>query len=223
MILSRARSGTQLLSHSLAPPRNKRAVNRGECFIRNRGTMNAGIPIDTLVDAAFPSARDLPPPTEMVVAVVHGEYAPGELLRSLSRDPDITYVILRRRIFARHVSLRVAWKTQVWASFTQDQIPDPVKVTIKPDELAQDYLADVRIFEDYRRWTSELSPVVVSYEELAASWPSEVARVCRAIGIPQYADKPATWKQIRKPLSAVVENYHEIREQFKGEIWWHDE
>jgi LPS sulfotransferase NodH len=137
----------------------------------------------------------------------------------LRQETGIKIIHIRRaNILKTHLSKQQAEMTDIWVDTGGEQQSRP--------GVALSYESCREAFTQTRAWEREVDTLFAShdrieivYEELAADYAAEMARVQAFLGVPPEAPAPETYKQPRKPLSQAILNYDELKEQFAGTEW----
>jgi hypothetical protein len=221
LIASRARSGTQLLAHSLAAPGDGQTVNRGEAFIRARGSLFASVPEEVHARAVYPPACYLKPEVRQVVAVVHWDGLSAAMAETLVNQQDLIWIVLRRDIVPRLASLKTAWQTQQWNLFNEEDRVEAQPVTIHPAELMADAELDASVWEAIRRVTSDRVKHVqwVNYWDMTLRWEEFLEQLQERFGL-LVSESQVTIQQNHLPLEERVENYEQLKQELGRRPWW---
>lgn len=146
----------------------------------------------------------------------------ADFLGSLSADPTISVLYLTRDNLIESLrSLTQAERTGRWVACRAADLEDMPTVRLTPQmchayfQRAEQFTARVQeLFARHR-----LLPLI--YEELCADPVVQFRRVQEFLGVP-VQDLAASFlmKQESRPLSEVVENFVELREEFRGTQYW---
>lgn len=137
----------------------------------------------------------------------------------LTALPNLHVVhVKRRNLLAIHFSRKVADQTGRWNGKVAGA-PAQGALALDPAECIQD-------FEETRAWEVACDQRFaghplhqVSYEDLAADFAGELAKVQRFLGVEVQPMQPVTAKQERQPLAQRIANYGELKAQFTGTPW----
>jgi len=126
--------------------------------------------------------------------------------------------IKRDNMLRTHLSRKRAQITNSWENRSGRQERNPA-VTL-------DYAECLHDFETTRGWEQRFDELfhdhprcVVHYEQLAADYVAQSARIMEFLGVPPLPVEPLTRKQSRAPLSAQIINYADMKRQFAGTPW----
>lgn len=137
----------------------------------------------------------------------------------LQAQTGIKVIHLRREnILKTHLSKQQAEMTDVWVNTGGAQEKRP--------GLTLSYEGCLEAFANTRRWEREAEAffanhdkIDVVYEQLAADYQSEMARIQAFLGVLPEPPAPQTFKQPSRPLSEAILNYGELKAQFAGTEW----
>jgi LPS sulfotransferase NodH len=142
----------------------------------------------------------------------------ADFLGLLSADPTVSVLYLTRDNLIESLrSLTQAKRTGRWVACRAADLEDMPTVRLTP-QMCHAYSQRAKRFTagvQERFACHRLLPL--TYEELCADPVVQVRRVQEFLGVP-VQDLPASslMKQESRPLSEVVENFVELREEFRG-------
>lgn len=232
VVIGRSRTGSTLLLRSLKD--HPGVIGYGELFRGDRinWQMQLGSP------SSSERVRYAADPSTLLQERVFGAYGPKtqavgfklfyyhaqlpnwqSVWHYLAAQPTLRVIhVKRHNLLATHLSRKVADLTGRW----NDKVVGGggrSLLTLDYDECCQD-------FEQTRQWEVACDqrfanhPLLqISYEDLAANFAGELAKVQQFLGLPAQTMKPATVKQEQKPLAQRIANYSELKAQFVGTTW----
>lgn len=216
VILSWARSGTQLLATGLAGKMPRRRINRGECFIRRPELPLADFTDAEIVDRYVWRSGYLPS-VELVTATLQLYDQRPTLWDALAEVDGLRFVVLRRAPVPRHVSMRVAQEVGSWSCHADNPTPT---VRVDLDELREEVVESAADFALAWEHLDPTRAISVRYEDLRDDYLATLSRVCSEIGVGLVTAEPRTIRQITRPLSEVVENWDDVKAAFGREPWF---
>jgi LPS sulfotransferase NodH len=143
---------------------------------------------------------------------------------ALERDRTIRVIhLVRENILRSVVSQRIAEKNNDWF---QKRKRKPAPAGAEEKRIRLDFAELLREFEQTTQWQrqgearfKEHDSLKISYEELTRDADTAFARVCRFLGLDYRRPATSFKKQNPEQLSALVENFGELRERFRGSRW----
>jgi LPS sulfotransferase NodH len=143
---------------------------------------------------------------------------------ALEHDRTIKVIhLVRENILRSVVSQRIAEKTDFWF---QKRKRLPSRVGADEKKVRLNFADLLREFEQTTQWRregdarfKEHETLKISYEELSGDPQSTFARVCRFLGVAYRRPATSFKKQNPEPLSALIENFGELRQRFSGSRW----
>ena len=135
----------------------------------------------------------------------------------LLEQPELRVLHLRRRNALKTLlSEKQAGETEEWIKYSNGQ---DKPVHIAPDEAAA-------FFARLAAWEAEVETLFAAqprceivYEQLTRDLPGELARIQHFLGVPHEPVSPGTEKRPRRTLAAQIDNYAELKEQFRATPW----
>jgi LPS sulfotransferase NodH len=137
----------------------------------------------------------------------------------LKEDRSIHVIHLRRNnILKTHISRVRAQMTNNWINLSGEcEVIPPFKLDY--EELLKDFIQT-------RAWESEAEQlfinhpkIEITYEQLAHDYHSEMRKIQKFLGLDNEQVFLQTHKQTREPLSAMIENYFELKKLFEDSPW----
>ena len=137
----------------------------------------------------------------------------------LREQKDIKVIhIKRNNVLKTYLSHTRALATDKWLNSSgreENQPPIPLEY-----RKCLHYLKKVKENEEkYDDFFKNHHTLELIYEDLAASYKSELKRVTDFLGIPFKESQPVTFPQSRKPLPEIIVNYRELKEKFRSTPW----
>lgn len=124
---------------------------------------------------------------------------------------------LRRRNIVRvHLSEKIADKTQRWAILRDDDAHRDVAVELTFGECLKTLKHEREDSERYQRFFAGNDVLEVFYEELVSNTDAETDRIQRFLGVPRRQLRAKSRKQARQPLTTMISNYDELKQQCEG-------
>ncbi len=146
-----------------------------------------------------------------------GQGRPG-FLDLLSQDPDIRVVHLTRGNPLETLrSLTQAYQTRRWIARSTRDLEDMPTVGLTPGQCRRFFERSERFAARVRRVFAGHRVLELIYEEFCAEHAAQTRRILDFLGVPvQPLAVAALLKQENRELPAVVENYRELRDAFRG-------
>ena len=217
IVLSRSRSGTNLLLEMLNAHRNVLAF--GEVFQQLNGR------------AASEVLEEIRRPTAFFIKALgfkifyyHPLDRPApELWDALSADFSLRIIHLRRHNrLETKLSHALATRSNRWAQRVGEKPSGPLaKVYLDPDEMRREFESMAaqeaecsKRFENHRVFD-------LRYEDLFVDGPRQFGRVCRFLDVPapRPTPPPGLVKQTRSTPDQIIGNFEALREHFLGTPW----
>ena len=225
-----ARTGSTLLMRSLN--NHSRIVGFGEIVknvdryphhyheLENSAALFERDPVAFLRTKVF---RAYPPAVAAVGFKIFYHHAPRDTAWGrqvwdyLLEQPELRVLHLRRRNALKTLlSEKQAGETEEWIKYSNGQ---DKPVHIAPDEAAA-------FFARLAAWEAEVETLFAAqprceiiYEQLTRDLPGELARIQHFLGVPHEPVSPGTEKRPRRTLAAQIDNYAELKEQFRATPW----
>jgi LPS sulfotransferase NodH len=139
----------------------------------------------------------------------------------IKQNRDIAVICLsRQNHLAAYTSLLIARKTGVYGITDESQRPS-ITVTINKEKCLSEFRKRDILKAAARKKISNHRVMDITYEELNEDPISTILQIQEFLGIDKVQPEIVTIKKELRPLSEVIANYHEIRQQFAGTIWAH--
>mgnify|MGYP003564626910 CR=1 FL=1 len=139
----------------------------------------------------------------------------------IQQNRDIAVVFLsRQNHLAAYTSLLIARKTKVYGITDESQRPS-TKVTINKEKCLSEFRERDILKAAARKRIANHRVMDITYEELNEDPISVILRTQEFLGIDKVQPKITSIKKELRPLSEVITNYHELRQQFAETIWAH--
>jgi hypothetical protein len=135
------------------------------------------------------------------------------------RDRRVHVVFLKRRNMLRwYLSYCVARATGIWSTDRQAAAPHP-KTRICPADCVNTILLDRQYEEAAMAYFVDHPQMEIVYEDLVRNCDEEIVRLQRFLHLEPRTLRPLSVKQERRPLAAAIENFTELRAEWKGTQW----
>ena len=133
------------------------------------------------------------------------------------RDQENLKVIhlKRHNILKAHLSLRKAFKTDMWVD-TRGAEECSVPMSLDYEDCLQAFTWTRDCEEKYDAFFNGNHKIDVLYEDLCDDCRSELKRIKEFLGVDV---EPSDNRQSRPPLSKAISNYFELKERFRGTSW----
>jgi LPS sulfotransferase NodH len=139
----------------------------------------------------------------------------------IQQNRDVAIIFLsRQNHLAAYTSLLIAKETGVYGITDESQRTSDT-VTIDKDKCLSEFRERDMLKVAAKKKISNHSVMDITYEELNEDPVSAILRIQTFLGIDKIKPKITTVKQELRPLSEVIANYHELRQQFSETIWAH--
>lgn len=231
LILASARTGSTLLTRSLN--RHSGILTYGE-ILRDQSFFPARFaefgnsqglfqrdPVEFIESKVY---RKYPPHVAAVGFKIFYRHAPREtawgqaVWRYLAEQKSIKVIHLKRRnLLKAQLSRQKAAGTKEWIKYSAEKQHSAITLTYD-DALAR--------FTQTRQWETEYAALFaehplldVYYEDLAADFSNQMARLQSFLQVAPEPLEPTTQKRPSLPLSAQIANYEELKSQFQGSPW----
>ncbi len=220
LVLSRSRTGSNMLIQSLNSHPGIAADY--EIFAKLSGRAEADI-----LDRAYGRQPFYIQAKGFKIFYYHPQDATGSPVWDMLQAVEGLHVIhlKRRNILHALVSSRVAYQTGIYgvrsdreAARFQEAVP---QVRFTPEELERD-------FRQTRQWERDGAarfagkPILdVDYEDMVADLPGQFRRITDFLGVAPRPPRTDFKKQRTRSLWDTVENYGELRSNFRGSVWEH--
>ncbi len=170
--------------------------------------------IDTLLFGKFPRYVKA---VGFKIFYYHAEN--GNVWDYLTEQKDLRVIHLKRKnILRTHLSRQKAAITDEWINTSQ--------TTERPTTFRLNYEACLDDFCQTRAWERVCDdrfrhhPVLeIFYENLASDRERDLNRIQEFLGVDYEPVQPTTYRQSQKSLTAVIENYAELKKKFNGTPW----
>ena len=232
IILGRARTGSNFLASMLRS--HGEVICFGELFHFRRDTIFWDYPGFKVTPEAL-ALREHDPlgfiNTRVFASVPHSVKAVGfKLFYNQAQDEDwrsvwnylkgnrgCNVIHLRRRNIVRvHLSEKIADKTQIWAILRDEDAHRDVAVELTFGECLKTLEHERQDSERYQRFFADHDVLDVFYEELVSNTDAETDRIQQFLGVPQQQLRARSRKQARQPLTTMISNYDELKQQCAG-------
>ena len=134
------------------------------------------------------------------------------------RDLKVIH-LTRRNLLETHLSRKRAALTDRWVDTAGQPDRAPVTMQLDYEECLKDFEQTRAWEEDCGRFFDGHPTLDVHYERLADDYEAESRTIQAFLGVPIRPVKPTTFRQAQQPLSAVITNYAELKERFRGTRW----
>ena len=144
------------------------------------------------------------------------EYA--SVVDAIRRDTDIKVIVLwRENLLARHLSHVVVGKvTGITMLKSSDEDLDVPPIRVDVEDLLADVQRQRERLAHFEHLFSGPPNAQLSYEEFLSSPQTESKRLTDFLGVGEYAMRPGTKKNIRRPLSEAIANFEEVCAALRG-------
>lgn len=137
----------------------------------------------------------------------------------IEQNQDVAIIVLsRRNTLATYTSFLIAQKTKVWQTIDRSQQAS-IKVTIDKKGC----LAEFQKRDQYEAFIKERIAnhrvMEITYENLSKSPCSTIMRVQEFLGLDRLEPTVTQIKTETRPLSEVIYNYCELKQQFADTKW----
>lgn len=139
----------------------------------------------------------------------------------LRAHKDIHVIHIRRRnILETHLSRKRAILSDQWVKTSRHDPDAPLPpIHLDYEECLADFVQTRAWETEYDRLFADHPKIEVVYEDLAADYRAEIARVQAFLGVASEPVAPQTFKQSSRPLSQSIANYAELKARFQGTPW----
>jgi LPS sulfotransferase NodH len=140
----------------------------------------------------------------------------------LQNRPDLRVIHLKRRnLLQTHLSRKRAALSGRWVNTSgrPNGSSQPQAIRLDYQECLDDFVETRTREEEGDRYFTAHPKLEVVYETLSADYRNEAGRVHEFLGVDARPADPATFRQRREPLAALIANYDELKEQFSGTVW----
>lgn len=140
------------------------------------------------------------------------------LFKKILSDYDIRIVhLIRENKLKRFVSHYIAaQKTHVNLALTRDQIPQPVRITLSPEECINDLIETEKAENRFREFFKIHQVFEITYEQILDSKSYKLNELQNFLGVVPTKLKMKTLKLNSDNLKDLIENYHELKNKFLG-------
>jgi hypothetical protein len=123
----------------------------------------------------------------------------------------------RHNMLKTWLSHKLAESTDEWWTYSRNS---------KKEKIRIEYQEALEFFTRLQGWEAEFdskfsdrSKLEIVYEQLSREMDGEFRRIQEFLDVPYQPIKPTLSKRPRRPLSAQIENYAELKEQFQATPW----
>jgi LPS sulfotransferase NodH len=234
LILASARTGSTLLARSLN--RHRQIVAYGEilrsrsffparfaAFGRSQGLYQSD-PVAFLERKVY---RKYPPNVAAAGFKIFYSHAPRDtawgraVWQYLVNQNEIKVIHLKRRnLLKAQLSRRQAAETREWVHYSAGHRNNAIALSY--DEALADFTRTRQEEMEYAALFAGHPMLDVDYEDLAAGYEDEMARLQAFLGVGGASYemiRPPTHKRPSQPLSDQVANYQELKTQFQDSPW----
>ena len=148
----------------------------------------------------------------------------SKVLNYLSRNNNIKVIILKRQNFLkREISEQVALKTGAYIQFSENKNVEDI--TFDVDKLRDNYNNYTVFFKDFINGLKDDKRdfCVVHYEDLISeNYGVAMRQISDFLGLDSWAfniNKVPSKRQGTRPMSNVLKNYDQVKEELKGSIF----
>jgi len=128
--------------------------------------------------------------------------------------------IRRRNILETHLSRKRAILSDQWVKTSRHDPDAPLPpILLDYEECLADFVQTRAWETEYDRLFADHPKIEVVYEDLAADYRAEIARVQAFLEVDPEPVAPQTFKQSRQLLSQSIANYAELKARFQGTPW----
>ena len=151
----------------------------------------------------------------------HAQHPSQRCLWPHLRDcKDLKIIHLKRRnVLRRYLSHRVAKESGRWRVLSGQTGGDTVSVRLDYDDCLQWFTKTREQEQKHDVLFADHDMIDLFYKDLSRDYAGEMRRVQQFLGVEYQQVIPATHKQAKRPLSAAISNYHELKQEFKGTPW----
>jgi LPS sulfotransferase NodH len=137
----------------------------------------------------------------------------------LQENQDIKILHMKRKnLLKTHLSRKVAVTTDRWVS-TNDVSAVEKTITLDYQECLEDFIKTRHEESDADNLFRNHQRMDVIYEELSNDYQQKMIQIQSFLNVPNVEVLPKTFQQSKLPLSRAINNYHELKDRFKGSEW----
>jgi LPS sulfotransferase NodH len=217
ILVSHARSGSNLIINALNSCHNIDASS--EIFAGHNRVF--GENYDSIINDCF---SDKPEYIKAVGFKVFYYHLTNDEWKKLSDIKDLRIIHLKRINRLRTIaSLDIAFKTNKWVINNESD-----RINVEQKRIRLDYSEVVRKIEAIEEWEIETaqrfknhSIIEVYYEKLSTQQENSICDLLEFLGLARTLKIEINIKkQNPEPLSDLIENYNDLKEQFKNTRWY---
>jgi LPS sulfotransferase NodH len=124
----------------------------------------------------------------------------------------------RRNILETHLSRKRAEITDSWVN-TSGRLEETPAIVLEYEECLAEFERTRALEQKYDGLFSDHPKLLLTYEDLARDYASEIRRVFGFLDLPEEAVRPGIFKQNHRPLREAISNYSELKRKFSGSPW----
>jgi len=135
-------------------------------------------------------------------------------------DRDIKIIHLKRRnILKTLVSLRVSDKTKQYVLRNESERINDIRIKLEVEDCMREFEKTSDNENRFDAMFRDHDLLEVAYEDLVAEQTQTCNRIQEFLQIPKHSLNCKTFKQIKRPVAEVVENYEELKTVFSNTPW----
>ncbi len=131
------------------------------------------------------------------------------------KDTKIIF-LERKNLLRRYLSLLIAKDVGFLHTQFDQSMP---KYRIKNRELAKDFKTISRRRKKIRKYLKNMDSISVAYEDLISNYDETILKIQKFIGVSVKKLSPRTRKQNLRTLQDSIENYSQLKKDFKNTKW----
>jgi LPS sulfotransferase NodH len=145
------------------------------------------------------------------------QFGEDDVWGELARQKDVRVIhSVRRNGLARLISWKVAKQSDIWHHFTNRPCDDIVR--LEPQECEDMWKYCETVDREIEKDFSGHSLLRMEYADLASDIPSACREMCRFLCLQDHPMKSTLQKRKGRSFDRL-ENFEELKEQFKGTRW----
>lgn len=139
----------------------------------------------------------------------------------IEQNPDIAIILLsRQNTLATYTSFLIAQKTQVWQTLDKSQ-RSSINVTVDMEKCLAEFQTRERYEAIARAKIANHRVMEITYEDLSKDPSTHIIKIQEFLGLDREEPEITQVKSETRPLSEIIDNYHELKEQFANTQWAH--
>ncbi|MEO1508159.1 MAG: sulfotransferase, partial [Cyanobacteria bacterium J06633_23] len=139
----------------------------------------------------------------------------------IEQNQDIAIILLsRQNTLATYTSFLIAQKTQVWQTLDKSQ-RSSINVTVDMEKCLAEFQRRERYDAIVRAKIANHRVMEITYEDLSKDPSTSIIKIQTFLGLDRAEPEITQVKSETRPLSEIIENYRELKEQFADTRWHH--